>query len=32
MEKLGLVKGWIQELESPGNYLPDFEKMNPFEE
>ena len=31
MDKLGLARGWIQELESAGHYLPDFEKMNPFE-
>lgn len=31
MERLGLTNGWIQELESPENYRPDFRKDHPFE-
>lgn len=31
MEKLGFENGWIQELDSNNNYLPDFNKLNPFE-
>lgn len=31
MEKLGMENGWIQELSSPDNYRPDFERKNhPF--
>jgi putative pyruvate formate lyase activating enzyme len=30
MEKLGLNNGWVQELESNTNYLPDFNKEDPF--
>lgn len=30
LERLGLENGWIQQLESPGHYLPDFDKENPF--
>jgi putative pyruvate formate lyase activating enzyme len=31
MEKLGLSNGWLQELESNSDYLPDFNKEHPFE-
>lgn len=31
MEALYLYNGWIQELESAENYIPDFENDNPFE-
>ena len=31
MEKLGFRNGWIQEMDSNQNYLPDFSKENPFE-
>lgn len=31
MDKLGLERGWIQELESSSNYLPDFCYEHPFE-
>lgn len=31
MERLGLVKGWIQELDSSTHYLPDFSHSHPFE-
>ena len=31
MEHLGLNTGWIQELESSENFLPDFCKKHPFE-
>lgn len=30
-EELGLTNGWIQELQAPDNYRPDFTKNNPFE-
>jgi putative pyruvate formate lyase activating enzyme len=30
LDSLGFYKGWIQELESSGNYRPDFESDNPF--
>jgi putative pyruvate formate lyase activating enzyme len=29
--RLGFRKGWVQDLESPENYQPDFEKEHPFE-
>jgi len=29
-EKLGFRKGWVQDFESPQNYLPDFNQPNPF--
>lgn len=32
MHKLGFRNGWIQEMESFRNYLPDFSKEHPFEE
>jgi putative pyruvate formate lyase activating enzyme len=32
MEKLGLENGWLQEMEAPTNYLPDFSRENPFSE
>ena len=28
---LGFTKGWLQDLESYNNYLPDFDKNHPFE-
>ncbi len=31
LDKLGIFRGWIQELESSDHYLPDFENKNPFE-
>jgi putative pyruvate formate lyase activating enzyme len=31
MERLGFRNGWIQDLESYKNYLPDFSKKQPFE-
>ncbi|MGE5383475.1 MAG: radical SAM protein [Omnitrophica WOR_2 bacterium] len=31
MEKLGFINGWIQELESNKEYLPDFDSIHPFE-
>lgn len=31
-EKLGLVNGWLQEMDAPANYLPDFTRpKSPFE-
>jgi len=30
LEKLGFRKGWVQDFESPQNYLPDFNQPNPF--
>ena len=32
MEKLGLDKGWVQELSSAGHYQPDFALEHPFED
>ena len=29
--RLGFYRGWVQELDSPGNYRPDFDKSHPFE-
>ena len=31
MERLEMTNGWIQDLESSGNYRPDFNKYYPFE-
>jgi putative pyruvate formate lyase activating enzyme len=32
LEKLGLENGWLQEMDAPANYLPDFTREgNPFE-
>ena len=32
LSRLGMENGWLQELESSGNYLPDFEaEGHPFE-
>ena len=31
MEKLGFRNGWIQDMESFENYLPDFSRKHPFE-
>ncbi len=31
MEKLGFRNGWLQDMESNINYLPDFSKEHPFE-
>lgn len=31
MEKLGFRNGWVQDLDSYQNYLPDFRKDHPFE-
>jgi putative pyruvate formate lyase activating enzyme len=31
LEKLGLENGWLQEMDAPANYLPDFDREgNPF--
>ncbi len=30
-DRLGLHRGWIQQLDSPSNYRPDFEYNHPFE-
>jgi putative pyruvate formate lyase activating enzyme len=30
MEELGLENGWVQALESSGNYVPDFRQTHPF--
>jgi putative pyruvate formate lyase activating enzyme len=30
LEKLGLENGWLQEMDAPANYLPDFSRENPF--
>ena len=32
LEKLGFENGWVQELESHSNLLPDFDKENPFDQ
>jgi hypothetical protein len=32
MERLGFNKGWTQELDSPANYQPDFNKVRPFDD
>ncbi len=31
MEKLGFRNGWIQDMDSNLNYMPDFKRENPFE-
>lgn len=31
-ERLGFYRGWVQELDSPASYRPDFEKDHPFED
>jgi hypothetical protein len=31
MENLGFRNGWVQDLDSYENYMPDFRKENPFE-
>ncbi len=31
LDKLGIYRGWVQELESSDHYLPDFESNHPFE-
>ncbi|MDY0099036.1 MAG: radical SAM protein [Bacteroidales bacterium] len=31
MESLGFRNGWLQDMESSGNYLPDFSREHPFE-
>ena len=31
MEKLGFRNGWVQDMDSFQNYLPDFRKDHPFE-
>ena len=30
-ERLGFYRGWVQELDSPGTYRPDFNQSHPFE-
>ncbi len=32
MEVMGFYNGWIQDMNSPASYQPDFEKEQPFEE
>jgi len=32
VERLGMTNGWVQSLESPGHYLPDFSVDEPFSE
>lgn len=31
-ERLGFYRGWVQELESPKTYRPDFDQQHPFEQ
>jgi putative pyruvate formate lyase activating enzyme len=31
MEELGFRNGWVQDMDSTGNYIPDFRKAHPFE-
>ena len=31
MDKFGFSRGWVQEMSSASNYLPDFRKKHPFE-
>jgi hypothetical protein len=31
MHNLGFRNGWVQDMESCQNYLPDFTKKDPFE-
>ena len=31
-ERLGFHRGWVQDISSPSNYLPDFDRQHPFEE
>jgi putative pyruvate formate lyase activating enzyme len=31
LDESGIFRGWVQELESSDNYLPDFENEHPFE-
>jgi len=31
VERLGLENGWLQEMDAPENYLPDFRRKHPFE-
>ncbi len=31
-DRLGLYRGWVQGLDSPSNYLPDFTEDTPFED
>jgi len=30
-DRLGFHRGWVQDLSSPSNYLPDFDREQPFE-
>jgi putative pyruvate formate lyase activating enzyme len=30
MDKLGFYRGWVQAMDSPGHYLPDFSSGDPF--
>jgi putative pyruvate formate lyase activating enzyme len=32
VEELGIENGWIQDMDSPGHYLPDFSAKEPFSE
>jgi uncharacterized Fe-S radical SAM superfamily protein PflX len=31
MADLGFTRGWVQEMSSAANYMPDFRKKHPFE-
>jgi hypothetical protein len=31
MEALGFRNGWVQDMDSNVNYIPDFSRENPFE-
>jgi len=31
-ERLGFYRGWVQELDSPAHYRPDFNRRHPFED
>jgi putative pyruvate formate lyase activating enzyme len=31
MERLGFLNGWLQDMDSYRNYMPDFRKEYPFE-
>lgn len=30
LDRLGMEYGWVQDLESPGHYCPDFARSHPF--
>jgi putative pyruvate formate lyase activating enzyme len=31
MKKMGFRNGWVQDMDSNVNYIPDFSKQHPFE-